>query len=162
MTTGKFMACDILIVNTRNIFPLAFSKVPVFGDFWSAFSNIQSECRKIWTRKTPNTDTFHALILTINLIRQGVNKLLQSRNKSELSRSSMFSSSNYMFARAIWYKLPECIFKNSKIAQKKTRAISKFSKIARVTYPKNCPNQTCGYWLITPIQQILCTETNIF
>ena len=32
----------------------------------------------------------------------------------------------------------------------KTRAISKFSKITRVIYPKNCRNQVYGYWLITP------------
>ena len=44
----------------------------------------------------------------------------------------------------------------------KTRAISKFSKITRVIYPQNCQNQTCGYWLITPNQQTLCMETNIF
>ena len=25
-------------------------------------------------------------------------------------------------------------------------------------YPKNRPNQTCGYWLITPNQQTLCIE----
>ena len=29
-------------------------------------------------------------------------------------------------------------------------------------YPKNHPNQTCGYWLITPNQQILRIEANIF
>ena len=125
---GVWLSQMFFIVNTRNIFPLALSKVPVFGDFWSAFYNIQSECRKIWTRKTPNTDTFHALILTINFIRQGVNKLFQSRNKSELSRSSIFSSSNYMFARAIWYKLPKCIFKNSKIARKKNESNFKIFK----------------------------------
>ena len=33
--------------------------------------------------------------------------------------------------------------------------ILKFSKITRVIYPKNVPNQTCGYWLITSNQQIL-------
>ena len=44
----------------------------------------------------------------------------------------------------------------------KTRAISKFSKITRVSYPKNCPNQTCDCWLITWNQQTLCIETNIF
>ena len=31
----------------------------------------------------------------------------------------------------------------------------------RVIYPKNCPNETRGYWLITPNQQIICIETNI-
>ena len=32
----------------------------------------------------------------------------------------------------------------------------------RVIYPKSCPNQTCDYRLITPNQQTLCIETNIF
>ena len=40
--------------------------------------------------------------------------------------------------------------------------ISKFSKITRVIYPKNLPNQTSGYWLITQNQKTLCIETNIF
>ena len=40
--------------------------------------------------------------------------------------------------------------------------ISEFSKVTRVIYPKNCPNQICGYWLITQNQQKLCIETNIF
>ena len=29
-------------------------------------------------------------------------------------------------------------------------------------YLKNCPNQTCEYWLITADQQTLCIETNSF
>ena len=57
-------------------------------------------------------------------------------------------TSKHMFGRAIWDKLPG--------------SISKISKIMRVIYPKNRPNQTCGYWLITPNQQTLCIETNIF
>ena len=36
-----------------------------------------------------------------------------------------------------------------------TRAISKFPKTMTVIYPKNHPNQTCGYWLTTPYQQTL-------
>ena len=47
----------------------------------------------------------------------------------------------YMLGRAIW---------------------DKFSKIKRMLYPKNRPNQTCGYWLIIPNQQTLSIETNIF
>ena len=39
-----------------------------------------------------------------------------------------------------------------------SRAISKFSKITRVIYPKNPPNETYGYWLITPNQQTVCFE----
>ena len=61
-----------------------------------------------------------------------------------------------MFVRAIWDKLPECIFKI-----KFTRAISKFSKITRVIYPKSRPNQTWSL-VITLNQQTLCIETDIF
>ena len=49
-------------------------KCPYSELFWSAFSRIrteygeilriQSECGKMWTRITPNTDTFYAVILT--------------------------------------------------------------------------------------------------
>ena len=38
--------------------------------------------------------------------------------------------------------------------QSETRATSKLSKTTRVIYSKNCPNQTCRYWLITPNQKI--------
>ena len=87
---GVWLSQMSFIVSTRNIFPLALSKVSVFGVFLvRIFQHIQSKCRKIWTRETPNTDPFHAVILTINLIRQGVNKLFENRNKNELSHSSM-------------------------------------------------------------------------
>ena len=39
--------------------------VSVFGDF---LVRIQSECRKVRARKTPNTDTFHAVGSWINLV----------------------------------------------------------------------------------------------
>ena len=58
-------------------------------------------------------------------------------------------TSNHMFRREIYDKLPESIFENIKIL-----------KIARVIYPKNFPNQTCSHWLITPNQKALCIETN--
>ena len=41
-------------------------------------------------------------------------------------------------------------------------AISKFSKTARVIFPKNRPNQTRDYWLITPNKQTFCIKPNIF
>ena len=55
---------------------------------------------------------------------------------------SQISASDHMFERVIRDKLRECIFE--------TFEISKFSKITRVIYPKNHPNQACDYWLITP------------
>ena len=63
----------------------------------------------------------------------------------------VISTSNHMFGRAIWDKLPECMFENFEI--------SKFSKITRLIYPKNHLNQTRDYWLITPTQLTLCIET---
>ena len=62
-----------------------------------------------------------------------------------------------MFDRAVWDKLPECIFENFEIAR-----VNRGKKITSVIYSQNCPNQTCDYWLITPNQQTLCIETNIF
>ena len=56
-----------------------------------------------------------------------------------------------MFGKAIWDKLSECIFENFEI--------SKFLKITWVIYLKIHPNQTYGYWLVTPNQQTLCIET---
>ena len=40
--------------------------------------------------------------------------------------------------------------------------ISKFSKITRVIYIKNCPKQPSDDWLIKPNKQMFCIETNIF
>ena len=37
------------------------SRCPYLEFSWLVFSHIQSECEKIRTRKTPNTDTFHAM-----------------------------------------------------------------------------------------------------
>ena len=56
-----------------------------------------------------------------------------------------------MFGRAIWDKLPSTFLENLKLP-----------RLNEVIYPKNCLNQTCDYWLITPNQQILCIENNIF
>ena len=71
------------------------------------------------------------------------------------------SNSNHMFGRAIWDKLPKCIFENLEYLSEMW-AVSKFSKIKRVIYPKNYLNQICGYWLITPNQKTLFLKTNIF
>ena len=57
-----------------------------------------------------------------------------------------------MFERAVWVKLPECIFQNFEIARVK-RGQFQISKITRVIYPKNRWSQACDYWLITPNQQ---------
>ena len=45
-----------------------------------------------------------------------------------------------MFGKGIQDELPECIFENFEVAQVETRVILKFSKIARVIYPKNPPS----------------------
>ena len=53
-----------------------------------------------------------------------------------------------MFGRAVWDKLPECIFENFEVL-----------KITSVIYPKNCPTQIYGYWLITQNQQTVGIKT---
>ena len=62
-------------------------------------------------------------------------------------------TSNHIFGRAIYNKLPEWNDSNFKIFN---------LKITRVTYPRNLPNQTYRCWLIIPNQKTLCIETNIF
>ena len=61
-----------------------------------------------------------------------------------------------MLGRAIWDKLPESIFENFEIAQVKQGKVQNFQK----SRPKNRPNQTCNYWLITQNQQALCIKIN--
>ena len=73
--------------------------------------------------------------------------------------TSLISTGNHMLGRAIWNKLPGCIFENFEI---ENFAISKFSKIMRVIYPKNCLSQTCDYWLITQNQQIFVLKLTFF
>ena len=63
---------------------LHWVKVSVFGVFWSLLprirtkykdSRIQSECGKIRTRKTPNSNTFQVLI-SVNIKHQANEQLL--------------------------------------------------------------------------------------
>ena len=54
-------------------------KCPYLEFFWSVFSRIRTECgeirsMKIRTRKTPNTDTFYAVLM----LEQNVENLLRS------------------------------------------------------------------------------------
>ena len=69
---NTFLRCEDLRVSLDlNMNESLRKKCPYSEFFWSVFSRIQteygeiqiiqSECGKIWTRKTPNTDTFHAI-----------------------------------------------------------------------------------------------------
>ena len=60
-------------------------------------------------------------------------------------RQTNICTGNHMLGRAIWAKLPECIFENFEYF--------KIFKTHEADLSQNCPNQTCGYWLITPNQQ---------
>ena len=44
------------------------------------------------------------------------------------SRQRVSSTSNHMFGRAIWDKLPECIFESSEIARVKQGQFQHFQK----------------------------------
>ena len=90
-----------------------------------------------WFQALPK---FHCLIFKLYKILGCNNRIIRPRN--------------HIFGSAIWNKLPECIFENFEI--------SNFSKIVRVISLKNRSNQACDYWFITPKQQTLCIETNIF
>ena len=61
-----------------------------------------------------------------------------------------------MLRRAIWDKLPECIFENFETARKKKMPNHERDLSRKLSEPK------CGYWLITPNLKTLCIEINIF
>ena len=54
-------------VRTRNFSGPYFLVFGLNTERYAAFLCIQFECRKIRTRKTPNTDTFHAVFHAIEL-----------------------------------------------------------------------------------------------
>ena len=53
-------------------------KCPYSDLFWSSFSRIQSKCRKMLTRITPNTDTLHALVLVVKTPLEMFGKVLNT------------------------------------------------------------------------------------
>ena len=55
-----------------------------------------------------------------------------------------------MFGKAISDKLPECIFEKFEIARVTQGQFQNFQKPPGFDLSQNCPNQTCGYWSITP------------
>ena len=56
--------------------------------------------------------------------------------------SKLISTSNYMFGKSIWDKLPECIFEKFEIGRVKRGQLRIFKNHDRVIYSQNCPNQT--------------------
>ena len=67
-----------------------------------------------------------------------------------------------MPGRAIWDRLPECIFENSEIVRVKRGQFQNFQKSRGWFIPQISRTKHDGYWLITPNQKTLCIETNIF
>ena len=66
-----------------------------------------------------------------------------------------------MLGRAIWGKLPECIFKNFEITRVKREQFQNFQKSRGGFIPRIARNKR-DYWLIAPNQQTISIETNIF
>ena len=59
-------------VKSVSIWSFSGLYLPAFGlnkERYEVSLRIQSECRKIWTRKTPNTDTFYAVRGSVELYR---------------------------------------------------------------------------------------------
>ena len=70
------------------------------------------------------------------------------------------STGNHMFGRAIWDKLPKCVFENFEIARVKRGQFQNFQKSRGWFIPKTAQTKR-DYWLITSNQQTLCIETHI-
>ena len=63
-----FEYTEIFFTPEANQWRTLHEKYPFSEFFWSVFSRFQSKCQKKWTRKTPNTYTFHAVTGSILLI----------------------------------------------------------------------------------------------
>ena len=77
------------------------------------------------------------------------------------SKVNKLITRNHMSGREIWHKFPECIFENFEIALVKRGHFQNFQESRGWFIPKIAPTKH-DYWLITPNQQPLCIETNIF
>ena len=85
--------------------------------FWSVFSRIrteyggilriQSECGKIRTRKTPNTDTFH-VVCTASILLSGGNKAIKFDCLITNCNYQYYLSNDYLITNKI--RLPDCQF----------------------------------------------------
>ena len=65
-----------------------FSAFGLSTERYSVFLDIQSKCRKVWTRKIPNTDTFHAVnsLLYFNVFRYSVTILVKCGKHRSIKR----------------------------------------------------------------------------
>ena len=62
----EFLQSNWLSIGDRYLQFIALRETCLYSEFfWSAFSRIKSECVKIQTGKTPNTDTSHAVLSPI-------------------------------------------------------------------------------------------------
>ena len=72
-------------------------KWPYSECFWSVFSRIRTEYEEVWTRKTPNMNTFHAVLLLV--LNQNVS--ISIRNSYKVQRS--FHHCNIQSHYIIWF-----------------------------------------------------------
>ena len=66
---GKYMDkyCCVKSVRIRSFCGPCFPKFGLNTKICKANFSMQSECGKIWARKNPNTDTFDAMYLSMNV-----------------------------------------------------------------------------------------------
>ena len=125
------------------------------GAFWYV------KLDKIWDTVIPN--------VAIVYFSPGVNVFWANSTRLKIKSFPMWynllaksiSASNHMFGRAIWDKLPKCIFENSETALVKRVQFQNFQKSRGWFIPKIARTK-CDYWLITSSQQTRWIETNIF
>ena len=61
-TKLKYQLSQGWLFESYRLLTFTLREVAVFGVTWYAFSSIQSKCRKMQIRITPNTDTFYAVL----------------------------------------------------------------------------------------------------
>ena len=76
---------------------------------------------------------------------RGNEKIDRIRDRDMLNSNPAISTSNHMFGRAIWDKLPKCIFENFEIARVKRGQFQKFWKLWGWFIPRIAPT---NMWLL--------------
>ena len=83
MIYGNYLSPAVMQSN----FTPMHCKCPYSELFWSAFFRIRTECRKIRTRITPNTNTFHAAIVRVvkwnRVVKRNIHCFTSSPGKSD-------------------------------------------------------------------------------
>ena len=131
-------------------------KQELFFTFWCLHSVLY-----IVIKEKENQLNIMSLPSSEVLIRIFVGSALLMEIRASINPVLIISTSNHLFGRSIWYKLPSAFLKILILPEQNEKNFRFFKNHEGFSFQKIL-NETCDYWLIAPNQLTLCTETNIF